>query len=60
MREVEMGSILLIVGIGLLVGGIGNGSFPMGVGGVVLIIVGAVLFWKTSATKAYLDQQKRR
>ncbi|MBQ9042419.1 MAG: hypothetical protein IJ111_06350 [Eggerthellaceae bacterium] len=55
-----LGSILLIVGIVVLVGAVGSGSFATGAVGVVLIIVGAALFWRTSATRAYLNQNKRR
>lgn len=55
-----LGTILLVFGIMMLVGAVGGGSFETGIIGVILIIVGAILFWRTSATKAYLDQNKRR
>lgn len=55
-----MGSILLILGIVLIVAAVGNSSFLMGVVGVILAVVGGFLFWQTSATKAYLDQNKKR
>ena len=55
-----LGSILLVIGIMVLVGAVGSGSFATGVIGVVLIIAGAALFWRTSATRAYLNQNKRR
>lgn len=56
----EMGSILFIVGIVMLVSAFGSGSFALGVVGVILAVVGGVLFWQTSATKAYLDQNKKQ
>lgn len=55
-----LGSILLVIGIVVLVGALGSGSFTTGAVGVVLIVAGAVLFWRTSATRAYLNQNKRR
>ena len=55
-----MGVILFIVGITMLVGAVNSGSIGIGIVGVILAIVGAFLFWQTSATKAYLDQNKRR
>lgn len=55
-----MGSILLILGILAMIYGFGSGAPALGVVGIVLTIVGAILFWRTSATKAYLDQNKKR
>jgi len=55
-----MGSILLIFGIMVIIGGFGSGSATMGVVGIVLTIAGAALFWRTSATRAYLNQNKKR
>lgn len=61
MKGVEMlGSILLVIGIMVLVSAVGSGSFEVGAAGVALIILGIVLFWRTSATRAYLNQNKRR
>ena len=55
-----MGSILIIIGIGIMVPSFVGGSTTMGVVGLILTVLGAILFWRTSATKAYLDEQKRR
>ncbi len=55
-----LGSILLVVGIMVLVGAVGSGSVASGVVGVILIVGGAALFWRTSATRAYLNNNKRR
>lgn len=55
-----LGSILLFMGIALSVYGFGGGSIEIGIGGVVLLVVGVILFWRTSATRAYLNHNKRR
>ena len=55
-----MASILLIVGIVMMVSGFGGGSPTTGAIGIALTVVGAILFWRTSATKAYLDGNKRK
>lgn len=55
-----LGSILLVVGAVMLMGAVGSGSFATGAVGLILIVAGAVLFWRTSATRAYLNQNKRR
>lgn len=55
-----LGSILLVLGIIVLVSGVSSGSFGTGLFGVILIVVGAALFWRTSATRAYLNQNKKR
>ena len=54
-----MGSILFFIGIVCMVTGFGGGSAAMGIVGIVLTVVGAILFWQTSATKAYLDNNKK-
>ena len=55
-----MGSLLLFFGIAAMIGGFGNNSPTVGAAGVVLTVLGAILFWRTSATKAYLDNNKRK
>ena len=55
-----MGSMLFIFGIVMMVGGFGSNSPTVGVVGIVLTVAGAILFWRTSATKAYLDNNKRK
>lgn len=55
-----MGAILFGIGIFLMVSGFGSGSSMTGVVGIVVTVVGALLFWRTSATKAYLDSHKKR
>ena len=55
-----LGSILLVFGIMVLVGAFGTGSVSVGIVGVIMIIGGALLFWRTSATRAYLNNNKRR
>ena len=55
-----MGAILFFIGITVMISGFGSGSATTGIVGLILTIVGAILFWQTSATKAYLDDQKRR
>ncbi len=55
-----MGTLVLGIGIFLMVYGFGSGATSAGAVGIVVTIIGAGLFWRTSATKAYLDQNKRR
>jgi len=43
-----------------MVSGFGGGSFETGALGVVLLVMGLALFWRTSATRAYLNNQKNR
>lgn len=51
-----LGSFVFVIGIGLLI--MADPGFWKLVG-LIMIPIGAYLFWKTSATKRYLDQQKR-
>ena len=54
-----MGGILLFIGIMILFPGASNGNTGMVVLGIILMVLGGFLFWRTSATKAYLDRNKR-
>ncbi len=54
-----LGSIVFGIGIIVLISAVGSGAFETGVIGVVLIVAGLALFWRTSATRAYLKQNKR-
>ncbi len=54
-----MGGILFFIGIILLVTSASNGNAGMVVLGIILMALGGFLFWQTSATKAYLDQNKK-
>jgi len=54
-----MGGFLFIIGIVFLVPGVSNGNAGMVVLGIILMALGGFLFWQTSATKAYLDQNKK-
>ena len=54
-----MGGILLFIGIMILFPGASNGNVGMIVFGIILMAIGGFLFWQTSATKAYLDQNKK-
>jgi len=55
-----LGAIVAGLGIMLMVSGFGGGSFETGALGVVLLVMGLALFWRTSATRAYLNNQKNR
>lgn len=55
-----MGGLVSGIGIFLMVYGFGSGATDTGIVGIVVTVVGLGLFWRTSATKAYLDQNKRR
>ena len=55
-----LGAIVAGLGIFLMVTGFGSGSSGVGMLGVVLLVAGLALFWRTSATRAYLNDQKNR
>ena len=55
-----LGAILIGLGIMMMVSGFGGGSTGTGMLGVLLLVLGLVLFWRTSATRAYLNEQKYR
>ena len=54
-----MGGILFFLGIMILFPSASNGNAGMVVLGIILMVLGGFLFWRTSATKAYLDQNKK-
>ena len=58
--EAMLGAIVTGLGIYLMVTGFGNGSSGVGMLGVVLLVAGLALFWRTSATRAYLNDPKNR
>lgn len=58
--ETMFGAIVAGLGVFLMVTGFGSGSSGVGMLGVVLLVAGLALFWRTSATRAYLNDQKNR
>ena len=58
--ETMLGAIVAGLGVYLMVTGFGSGSSGVGMLGVVLLVAGLALFWRTSATRAYLNDQKNR
>ena len=58
--ELMLGAVVAVLGIMMMVSGFGGGSYDTGVFGLVLLVAGLALFWRTSATRAYLNDQKNR
>ena len=58
--ETMLGAIVAGLGVYLMITGFGSGSSGVGMIGVVLLVAGLALFWRTSATRAYLNNQKNR